>query len=111
MPEEDNKSRFVTVFHQIKETENGDVGDRLVALGQEVDDRYIFDEETGEFIPYASPIALINIGAEITDDELNDWCNSHAGKAVLKPYFPTLELIDDPTLPDSEEYLEADCDD
>lgn len=96
------KSRYVTVFEQLKDTDATDEGERLVSHGRELDDRYKIDEEREDFVPIARPIAVIDIGAEITDDELGDWCNSHAGKAVLEQYFPGIER-EDPTLPDAKE--------
>lgn len=102
-------SRYVTVMHQLKETETGEPGDRFVYHGERLDDSYKFDEETGDFIPVARAIAIIDVGAEITDDDVTEWCNSHAGKHVLAPYFDGL-TVDDPTLPDSEEYLHTDSD-
>lgn len=100
------RSRYVTVFHQLKETETGEPGDRFIVHGEHHGDRCKHDEEMGEFIPIARPIAVIDVGVELTDDETNEWCNSHAGKAVLNQFFPEIEP-DDPTLPDVDEYLEA----
>lgn len=101
----DESFRYVTVMHQLKETETGDPGDRLIYHGERLDDVYNFDEEHKEFVPVARPIAVIDAGTEITDDEMTDWCNSHAGKHVLSRYFDDI-TVEDPTLPDMEEYVE-----
>ena len=103
---ENETSRYVTVFHQLKDTEHSEAGERVISLGKEYDDRYILDEEEEGFIPVARPIAVIDVGVEMDNDDLGEWCNSHAGKAALDPYFPNIEP-DDPTLPDCEEYLEV----
>jgi hypothetical protein len=106
----DESSRYITVFQQTKETENGQPGDRFIDHGEVLDRRYKVDEETEGFIPVAEPLAVIDAGAEIEKDDLGDWCNSHAGKAVLKRFFPSIEP-DDPTLPDTDHLLaEADDD-
>lgn len=97
-------SRFVTVFHQTKEHGSAKPGDRTVSLGRQLDTRYNFDEAEGDFIPVAKPIAVIDAGVELRKDELTEWCNSHAGKHVLSRYFPEID-VEDPTLPDAEEYL------
>jgi len=102
-------SRYVTVFHQLKDTENAERGDRAIVHGEQLDDRYILDDHKEDFLPVARPIAVIDIGAEITEDGLEDWCNSHAGKAILSQFFETAEEPD-PTLPDVDEYLEVDGD-
>lgn len=99
-------SRYVTVFHQLKDTEHSEAGERVISLGEEYDDRYVLDEETEGFIPVARPIAVIDVGVEMDNNDLGEWCNSHAGKAALEPYFPNMEP-DDATLPDCEEYLEG----
>lgn len=104
MSTDEDTSRYVTVFHQIKDTDLGDEGDRLVSLGETRDDRYKRDDEAQGFVPYARPIAIIDAGVEMDGDGLNEWCNSHAGKAVLSRYFQDLEP-EDPTLPDVEEYV------
>jgi len=105
MSSEDELSRFVTVFHQLKETEHSERGERVISLGKHLDDRYVTDDEREGFVPVARPIAVIDAGVEMDDDEMGDWCESHAGKAVLSQYFPEIEP-DDPTLPDVGEYLE-----
>jgi hypothetical protein len=102
---DDETSRYVTVFHQLTDTDNGERGDRYLSLGKEPDDRYKPDDEAKGFVAYARPIAIIDAGVKMTEDEFGEWCNSHAGKAVLARYFPEVE-VDDPTLPDCEEYLE-----
>lgn len=104
----DEPSRYVTVFQQTKKTEYGEPGDRFITHGEVLDTRYKVDEETERFIPVAEPLAVIDVGAVIEEDDLGDWCNSHAGKAILNPFFPAIEL-DDPTLPDTDHLLtEAD---
>ncbi|WP_330633751.1 hypothetical protein [Halocatena halophila] len=103
--ESDETSRYITVFHQLKETESGEPGDRFVVHGEKLGDRCKFDEEQGDFIPVARPIAVIDVGTKMADDETIEWCNSHAGKAVLNQFFPEIEPTD-PTLPDAGEYLE-----
>ncbi len=94
-------SRYVTVFQQLKDTETGEEGDRFVIHGEHHGDRCKLED--GDFVPIARPLAVIDVGTEITEDETTDWCNSHAGKAVLAPYFDGMEP-DYPTLPDTEEY-------
>jgi hypothetical protein len=101
-------SRYVTVFHQLKESETGEPGDRFLALGEHHEDRHKYDEELEDFVPLARPIAVIDAGAEIAEDGLEKWCNSHAGQAVLSRYFDVSEP-DDPTLPDVGEYVEAEA--
>jgi len=91
--------RKVTVWRQLKANDHHDEGERYVSLGEELDDRY--KHEGSDFVPIARPIAIIDAGADISEDGLSDWCNSHAGKAVLEPYFPEIER-EDPTLPDAE---------
>jgi len=105
--EEQQRSRYVTVFHQLKDTEHGERGDRAIVHGEQLDDRHILDDDKEDFLPVARPIAVIDVGAEIAEDELERWCNSHAGKAILSKYFDHAEEPD-PTLPDCEEYVEAD---
>ena len=100
-------SRYVTVFHQLKDTDGGERGDRLIVHGEHLDDRYVMDDELEDFVPVARPIAVIDAGVEMEHDQLGEWCNSHAGKAILNQFFPDIEP-DDPTLPDSEEYLDGD---
>lgn len=102
-------SRHVTVYQQLKVTENFEEGDRFVVHGEYYGDRHTFDEDLGDFVPIARAVAVIDVGIQITDDEVSEWCKSYAGKAALAPLFPELEP-DDPALPDSEEYLEADAD-
>lgn len=104
--ESKERARYVTLYHQLKDTETGESGDRFIVHGEYYGDRHIYDDDLEDFVPVARPIAVIDVGAEIGDDDLSAWCNSHAGKAVLSPYFPGIEP-DDPTLPDSEEYLEG----
>lgn len=89
------------MFEQLKGTETGEEGDRFLVHGEHLDDRYTHRD--GDFVPVARPIAVLDIGAEITDDETTEWCNSHAGKAVLAPYFEGMEP-ETPTLPDTEEF-------
>lgn len=98
------KSRHVTIYHQLKETVNSEPGDRSAVHGEHFDDRYRINEGMEGFEPVARPIAIIDIGVEITEDELTEWCNSYAGKVALEQFWPDLE-VDDPTLPDCEEYL------
>lgn len=100
-------SRYVTVLHQLKPSENGDPGDRTVIHGKRLDDSYQLDEDHEGFVPLRRPIAVIDVGVEITEDQVTEWCNSHTGRAVLQRYWPELE-VEDPTLPDCEEYLDAD---
>lgn len=90
-------SRYVTVFYQIRETESGEPGDRFLVHGKERKDRFKLDEDAEDFVKVAKPIAVIDVGVEITDDDVEEWCNSHAGQAVLSQYFPETEP-DDPTL-------------
>jgi len=77
----------------------------VLALGEELDDRYVYDDELEDFVPVARPIAVIDIGAAIREGELSAWVDSDAAKAVLKQYFPSVEPTD-PTLQDCEQYLE-----
>lgn len=103
---EQSTSRYVTVFHQLRDSDAGVRGDRYISHGRHTDDRHVLDEEEEGFLPLARPIAVIDAGVEMTVDEMGEWCNSHAGKAVLQRYFPAVEA-DDPTLPDSDEYLDT----
>jgi len=103
--EEQQQSRYVTVFHQLKDTEHSERGDRVISHGEHLDDRHILDDDKKDFVPVARPIAVIDIGAEITDDKLESWCNSHAGKAILSQFFDDAEMPD-PTLRGIDEYLE-----
>lgn len=103
--EEPETSRYVTVFHQLKDTEHGERGDRVIAHGEHLDDRYKTDDEREGFVPVARPIAIIDVGTELPEDELSEWCESHAGKSVLHQFFPEIEP-DDPTLPEVDEYLD-----
>lgn len=105
--DEQQTSRYVTVFHQLKDTDTGEAGDRWVGLGEQLDDVYIVDEEQEGFIPAGRPIAVIDAGVGLAKDDLEQWCNSHAGQAVLNQYFDVTDP-DDPTLPDAEEYLRDD---
>lgn len=98
-------SRYVTVFHQFRDTEALEEGERFVSHGRAVDDRYILSEEQEDFRVVARPIAHIDTGVPMTEDDLGEWCDSYAGKRALEPYFPELEY-DDATLPDCEEYLQ-----
>lgn len=103
-------SRYVTVFQQTKASDTGEPGDRFVVHGEELDNQYKLDEDAEDFVSVAEPLAVIDIGAEIEEDGLSAWCNSHAGQTVLKPYFPGVSDVDDPTLPDTD-HLIAEVDD
>lgn len=98
-------SRYVTVFHQLKNTDNCDEGDRFISHGRCTDDRYVIDDEHEDFQVVARPIAHIDTGVPMTEHDLGEWCNSYAGKRALAPYFPDMEP-EDPTLPDADEYVE-----
>ena len=103
----EERSRYVTVFQQTKETDYGEPGDRFLVHGEDLDTHYKFDEDAGDFIRVAEPLAVIDAGVAFDKDDLSAWCNSHAGQAVLKPYFPEVSEPDDPTLPDTGHLIEG----
>jgi len=105
---DEERSQYVTVYHQLKDRETRERGDRFVVHGEYHGDRYIFGDN-GDFVPSARPIAIIDVGAKISDDQVTEWCNSHAGQAALSRFFEGIEP-DDPTLPDCEEYVEVSAD-
>ena len=75
-------SRYITIAKTLH------TGLRKVYVGKY--DKYVhrFDENTGDFVSLAKSLVPLDIGTEISPDELTEWCNSDAGRAVLQPYFP-----------------------
>lgn len=102
LEEDTKKSRYVTVLHQTKQTETGEPGDRFIVLGERHNGTHKLDDDKKGFVRVARSLAVIDVGTQLTEDEIGDWCNSHAGQHVLCRYFPDHEP-DDPTLPDTED--------
>lgn len=96
MPEDHatDVSRHVTVFRQLEETDSKGEDERYIAHGKHTNDRYKFDREQEDFVPVARPIAVIDTGVEMPSANLETWCNSHAGKAVLSQFFADIEPAD-----------------
>jgi hypothetical protein len=84
MSDDSETSRYITVAEPFQRDS------RVVHVGKY--DKYVhrFDEARADFVPYAESVATIDIGTELSSDELTDWCGSDAGRAVLHPYFPDL---------------------
>lgn len=96
MPEDpaNGASRYVTVFRQLTESDNRDDGERYIAHGKHRNDRYKYNSEQDNFTPVARPIAVIDAGVEMPSDNLDEWCESHAGKAVLSQFLSDVEEPD-----------------
>lgn len=87
---------FITVYEQVRETEDFEKGHRYVSLGYD-DERYQLvnkGEPEQDFVVQAVPLAHIELYEPLDEDEWGEWVNSPIAKAILAPYFEALDAPD-----------------
>lgn len=69
-----------------KYREEAEPGDRVIVGGVQRNTN-IHDEEVEGFVEIAEAVAIFELYQPLTDGELNEWCNSNAGKLALAHWF------------------------
>lgn len=77
-------------FNRLAEDYDKTPGERVIVSGVRRN-QHIRDEELKDFVKIADAVAIIELHSEITEDEVNDWCNSPAGKLALAHWFEHLD--------------------
>ncbi|MFP8891856.1 hypothetical protein ACLI4U_19100 (plasmid) [Natrialbaceae archaeon A-CW2] len=80
----------ITEYNDLAGEYGRPAGERAIVAGHRRN-TYVRDDEAEGFVQIGEAVAIIELYRPLTDDEINGWCNSSAGKLALAHWFDHVE--------------------